>query len=331
MREPSKLRVLHFGLGAIGTGIAREAMKTERLHSVAAVDLDPKNIGQTLGSLAESDSGVVVRAGLEQAMAEAGGVDVAFHCAGSHIADIEDDLRALMQAGCNVVTTAEELIYPYAGHAEAALRLDGWAKQAGVSLYAAGVNPGFLMDRLPAYLSSMTLGPKCVKARRMVDLSKRRNALRRKMGVGEDATSVAARCAVYSMGHAGFVESVQYLAAALRWPVGAVEQRLEPVVAEQRVERGGEVVEAGQVLGLAHTARAVSPHGHEISLALTMRLDCADPFDELEIDGRPPIHVRFPQGLQGDMATLASAVNAAPFVATAAPGLLCQLATPTAL
>ncbi|HYC01376.1 MAG TPA: hypothetical protein VEC57_19745 [Candidatus Limnocylindrales bacterium] len=331
MREHGRLRVLHFGLGAIGIGIARESMKTERLQSVAAVDLNPANIGQTLGALAESDSNVVVRASLEQAVDEAGGIDVAFHCAGSHIADIETDLHALMRAGCNVVTTAEELIYPYAGHGEAALRLDGWAKAAGVTLYAAGVNPGFLMDRLPAYLSSMTLGPRCLKARRMVDLSRRRNALRRKMGVGEPADSVAARCAVFSMGHAGFVESVQYVAAALRWPVGAVEQRLEPVVADRRVERGGEVVEAGHVLGLAHTARAVSPHGHEISLALTMRLDCTDQFDEIEIDGRPPIHVRFPQGLQGDLATLASAVNAAPFVATAAPGLLCQLATPTAL
>jgi hypothetical protein len=192
------------------------------------------------------------------------------------------------------------------------------------------VNPGFLMDRLPAYLSSMTLEPRGVRAARLVDLSRRRGALRRKMGVGEDAASVRARTATFSMGHAGFAESVRYLAASLGWEVGEVTQVLEPVLAEVRVERAGEVVEPGQVLGLAHTARATSGDGHEIAFSLTMRLDCEEPFDEIEIAGRPPVLVRFPHGLHGDAATLASAVNAAPFVATCTPGLVCRLATPTA-
>jgi hypothetical protein len=62
-----------------------------------------------------------------------------------------------------------------------------------------------------------------------------------------------------------------------------------------------------------------------------MRLDCEEPYDQIEIDGRPPIVVRFPIGLQGDLATLASAVNACSFVVTAEPGLACRLATPVAL
>ncbi|MBI5506855.1 MAG: hypothetical protein HY899_18875 [Deltaproteobacteria bacterium] len=331
MREHGTLRILHFGLGEIGIGIARETARTARLHSVAAVDLDSSKVGRPLGSLCGSGSSdVIVRASLMEALADAGSVDVAFHCAGSHLKDIEAGLLDLIEAGCNVVTTAEEVIFPYVGHPDAAERLDAAARRKGVTLYAAGVNPGFLLDRLPVYLSSMTLAPRSVRAVRMVDLSRRRAALRRKMGVGEDAASVSERTRRFAIGHAGFTESVQYVARALGWAIGPVEQALEPVVADRRVERAGEIVEPGAVLGLAHTAHAESADGHEINFSLTMRLDCSEPFDEIEIAGQPPILVRFPLGLHGDLATLASAVNAASFVATAPPGLISQLATPTA-
>ena len=332
MREHGTLRVLHYGLGEIGIGIARESAATGRLVSVGAVDVDPAKAGKALSSLCGGTSGaVVVRGSLREALADAGEVDVAFHCAGSHIDQIEGQLLDLIEAGCNVVTTAEEVIWPYGSRDEAAARLDAAARRRGVTLFAAGVNPGFLLDRLPTYLSSMTLGPTAVHGRRLVDLSKRRNALRRKMGVGQDAAAVRAKTSTFSIGHAGFPESVRYLAAALGWVVGPVEQTLEPVVADRKVERAGEVVLPGQVLGLAHTARAVAADGKEISFSLTMRLDCEEPFDEIRIDGRPPIVVRFPIGLQGDLATLASAVNACNFVVTAAPGLVCRLATPIAI
>jgi len=331
MREHGKLRVLHYGLGEIGIGIARESAATSRLESVAAVDVDPAKIGRSLGSLWGEAGGPAVRGSLAMAVADAGEADVAFHCAGSHIDAIEGQLLELIEAGFNVVTTAEEVIWPYGNRDEAAARLDAAAKRKGVTLFAAGVNPGFLLDRLPTYLSSMTLGPTAVRGTRLVDLSKRRNALRRKMGVGEDAAVVRERTRTFSIGHAGFPESVRYLAAALGWNVGDVEQTLEPVVADKRIERAGEVVLRGQVLGLAHTARAVAPDGKEISFSLTMRLDCEEPFDQIEIDGRPPVVVRFPIGLQGDMATLASAVNACTFVVTADPGLICRLASPVAL
>jgi len=331
MREHGKLRVLHYGLGEIGIGIARESAASDRLDSVAAVDVDPARVGKSLASLWGSSGGVAVRGSLKEAIADAGGIDVAFHCAGSHIDAIEGQLLELIEAGCNVVTTAEEVIWPYGSREEAAERLHAAALRKGVTLFAAGVNPGFLFDRLPAYLSSMTLAPTAVRGRRLVDLSRRRSALRRKMGVGQGAESVRGRTSTFSMGHAGFPESVRYLAAALGWQIGEVTQQLEPVVAEQRFERGGETVLAGQVLGLAHTAKAATRDGKEISFSLTMRLDCEEPFDEIEIDGRPPIVVRFPIGLQGDFATLASAVNACGFVVTAAPGLICRLATPIAI
>jgi hypothetical protein len=331
MREHGTLRVLHYGLGEIGTGIARESAATGRLRSVGAVDVDPSKAGKALSSLWGADGGPIVRGTLAEALADAGDVDIAFHCAGSHIDAIEGQLLELIEAGCNVVTTAEEVIWPYGGRDDAAARLDAAARRKGVTLFAAGVNPGFLFDRLPAYLSSQTLGPTAVRGTRLVDLSKRRNALRRKMGVGQDAAAVRERTRSFAIGHAGFPESVRYLAAALGWNVGEVVQSLEPVVAERRVERAGEVVEPGQVLGLAHTARAVAADGREISFSLTMRLDCEEPYDQIEIDGRPPIVVRFPIGLMGDLATLASAVNACSFVVTAPPGLVCRLATPIAI
>src|SRR5438128_12595895 len=85
MGEHAMLRVLHFGLGEIGIGIARESAASGRLQSVAAVDLDAAKVGKPLGALWGGSGGVPVRSTLAEALAEARGIDIAFHCAGSHI------------------------------------------------------------------------------------------------------------------------------------------------------------------------------------------------------------------------------------------------------
>ncbi len=323
--------VVHAGLGQIGLSIARLAAERSAIRSVAALDPSPSVAGRTLAQLCGGAvHAVPVRATLAEALADAGrpGAQVALHAVSSRVAVVEPQLVELVEAGLNVVTTTEELIYPYARSDAAARRIDDAARANGVTVFPTGVNPGILMDRLPAYLTSLCIRTRAVKVRRLVDLGRRREALRRKMGVGRPAAEVQARIAGSSIGHVGLEESLHYLAASLGWKIGPVAERLEPVVATSVVEKAGERVGVGAVLGLSHSAEARDESGRRIALSLVMRLDAAQPFDEIEIDGDPPIRVNFPQGVDGDEATAATVLNATAFAMTAPPGLITRLAVP---
>jgi 4-hydroxy-tetrahydrodipicolinate reductase len=325
-----ELRVLHVGLGQIGTRLARSTAERPRLTSVAGVDPNPELRGRSLAEVCGTgrEGGARVYGSLGEALASGGPADVAFHAVGSELSAIVEQLEGLLAAGLNVVTTAEELIHPYERSPALAARLDETAKKHGVSLFAAGINPGFLMDRLPAYVSSVCTRVDSVEVERLVDLGARRIALRRKMGVGETLAAVGPRVASRQIGHVGLLDSLRYLAAELDWPLERVSQSLRPVVATARVEKAGETVGIGDVLGMEEVAEGVAQDGRRIRLHLTMRLDAPEPHDEIRIGGEPPIVLRFVGGVAGDLATVATVMNAAGYVVGAPPGLIAHLPLP---
>jgi 4-hydroxy-tetrahydrodipicolinate reductase len=318
--ESRGVRIVHVGLGQIGTQLAKLTAEKAGLEGVAAVDPSPERVGCSLAEVAGAGSDAVkVAADLDAALAQCDGADVAFHAVASDMATIEGQFSELIDRGLNVITTAEELIFPYGAAPDAAARIDDRAKKNGVTVFAAGINPGFLMDRLPAYVSSVCVSVDSVDVTRLVDLGTRRQALRQKMGVGQSLGAI---------GHVGLRESLDYLADALGWELAEVRHDLAPVVAEQRVEKAGEVVEPGQVLGMAENAEAETTDGRRLSLSLTMRLDAEEPYDEVRIAGVPPIVLRFSSGVAGDQATAATVMNAARYVAEAPAGLIARLPLP---
>jgi 4-hydroxy-tetrahydrodipicolinate reductase len=57
-------------------------------------------------------------------------------------------------------------------------------------------------------------------------------------------------------------------------------------------------------------------------------LDADDPGDEIRLIGNPPLHLRLPGGIHGDVATAAIIVNAIPRVLAAPLGLRTMLDLP---
>src|SRR5687767_13585851 len=59
--ETMTIRVVCYGLGPIGIGIARLALARAGVEIVGAIDLDPQKIGRDLGALVGSaDAGVII-------------------------------------------------------------------------------------------------------------------------------------------------------------------------------------------------------------------------------------------------------------------------------
>ena len=180
-----KIRVVQFGAGPIGASIARLAREKASLEIVGAIDRDPAKAGRDLGEVAGAAGapwGVAISARAPAALDQP--VDVVLHATSSHLEGVMDELLMCIAAGCCVVSTCEELAYPFRKHPELAAKLDAAAKEEGVAIVGAGVNPGFVMDKLALTLSALSQRVDAARVVRLVDAAKRRLPLLRKIGAG---------------------------------------------------------------------------------------------------------------------------------------------------
>ncbi len=325
---PQPIRLLHYGLGPIGVRIARLTASRPNLSSIGAVDIDPAKIGQDLGAVTELGQplGVLVQPDLKTAL-KVQKPDIVLHATGSHLPSVLPQFLELAEAGLPVVSTCEELSYPWFHHADEARSIDGAARRRGIAILSTGINPGFMMDTLAITLSGVCPAVSAVRVRRVVDLSVRRQQLQQKVGVKLTSAEFAARKAEGKLGHIGLPESVAMIAAGLGWPLERVEQTLEAVIAPVRLDSALGPVAAGQVQGQHQIAHGFVGGRERITLELKMALQAPDAGDFVELDGPEPVSSAV-HGVQGDIATAAIIVNAIPHVLTAAPGLRTMLDMP---
>jgi 4-hydroxy-tetrahydrodipicolinate reductase len=99
------------------------------------------------------------------------------------------------------------------------------------------------------------------------------------------------------------------------------ESDVEPVIADRRIKTGFFEVEPGQVRGLKQVARAHTGEGEFMTLTFLAALEAGEDGDTIRISGKPDLEVTL-RGTNGDIATVAIAVNAVRRVKQAAPGLV---------
>jgi 4-hydroxy-tetrahydrodipicolinate reductase len=316
----SRIRTVLFGLGAIGAGIGRLALERDEIEIVGAVDADPAKAGASLFDLLELPGNgrqpVAVASDPVTLLAQAK-PQLVLHATGSYLPDVLPQLLACAQTGANVVSTCEELAYPWRRHPELAKQLDAEAKANGVTVLGTGVNPGFMMDTLVATLSGVCQSVESVRIARVVDVAKRRVQLQRKVGVGLTVDEFNERVASGRFGHVGLPESCWLVAEALGWRLDSLEERIEPVIGSD-----------GQVTGHHQTATGTLGGRTLIEAVVHMSAGAERPRDEIVIHGTPPVHMEITPGIQGDSATAAVVLNASRHVVQAAPGLVTMLDLP---
>src|SRR5256885_17225311 len=91
-----------------------------------------------------------------------------------------DQLLMCLEAESCIVSTCEELSYPFRTHPELAAKLDAAAKEWGVALVGTGVNPGFVMDKLVVTLAAGDTRPTGPTAARGGEAGTGRHARRKK-------------------------------------------------------------------------------------------------------------------------------------------------------
>jgi 4-hydroxy-tetrahydrodipicolinate reductase len=304
------------GLGPIGQRLARRLAGQAGVKLIGGVDTDIGRTGRDLGALLGRDD---VDAAITEGVVAAPEGGVLVQATVSRRADAVTQATAAVRAGWNVVSTCEELVHRD-GNAVLA-ELDRDARERGVTVVAAGINPGFLMDALPLVLSGVCMTVEHVRVRRVVDTDQRREPLQRKAGVGLSEAEFRARSAAGTLGHVGLRQSAELLATGLGWTVDDYAETLDPVLADVETETGLGRVPAGAALGQHQTVEVHSGGSLVISYDLQMSAG-APPVDEITIEGEPSVNQRIEGGINGDLGTVAVISNLVPAVAAAPPGFL---------
>src|SRR5262249_19131234 len=190
--------------------------------------------------------------------------DVIIHSTSSSLTKVIDQLTACLESQSYIVSTCEELSYPFRTHPELAAKLDTSAKEWGITLVVTEVNPGFVMNKLVVTLAAVSQRIEHAKALRIVDASKRRLPLQKKIGAGMTMEEFRAQVKAGVIKHVGLPESVAMVADSLNLPVETITEAIEPKMASERVQTEYLTVEPGQAAGVHQIERGLSKDGKEL-------------------------------------------------------------------
>ena len=138
-----------------------------------------------------------------------------------------------------------------------------------MALVGTGVNPGFVMDKLVITLAAVSQRIEHAKALRIVDASKRRLPLQKKIGAGMSVEEFRAKVAEGVIKHVGLPESVAMVADALGLAVDEITETIEPKVADgtcaDRIPHRGSGASGRRAPDRARTLRRQGSHLHGIA------------------------------------------------------------------
>ncbi len=294
----------------------------QAIEVIGAIDTDPAKAGRDLGEVVgapDAPWGVLVAAKASAMLGKS--ADVVVHSTSSSLPAVMDQLMECLAAESCVVSTCEELAYPFRKYPELSARLDEEAKTWGVALAGTGVNPGFVMDKLAITLSSVSQRIEHVRCVRVVDAGKRRLPLQKKIGAGMTVEEFRMQVDAGTIKHHGLPESIAMVADALGFAVDEITETIEPMIARALVKTEYLEVAAGQAAGVHQIARGFVGGEEKIHMELQMYVGAPDPHDTIELTGTPGLKLTIPGGTHGDLATAAVVVNTIPSILAAPAGL----------
>jgi len=337
MKQP--IRVLQWGLGAMGGGMARLMLEKSGLKIVAAVDGRQDFVGKDLGDvLGVGKTLSVTVTDKPETVLDKENVDIVILATTSWTKEQMPDLRKILSAGINCISIAEEMSDPSAQNPALAEELDALAKKNGVTLLGTGVNPGYVLDLLIVILTGGCHSVERIEASRVNDLSPYGPTVMKTQGVGTTPESFRAGVADGSIvGHVGFPESIHIISEALGLGVDRIEESREPIISKVHRETPHVKVEPGMVAGCSHIG--VGYRGDEEVIRLVHpqqihpHLENQNTGDYIHIYGLPEVHMTISPEYAGGIATMGIAVNMIPRVVEATPGLkrMIDLPVPAAL
>ena len=315
-----KLRFVQMGLGPMGAKLCKLALEKEGIEIVGAIEKIElgKDVGEIIGL--GKKLGVVLTDNINAALAAK--PDVVLHSTLSSLELVKEQLISIIRAGVDIVSTCEELAYPWETQPDIAGELDALAKENNATILGTGVNPGFCMDTFPIVTTGVCHNVERVIVIRIQDASSRRGPFQKKIGAGCSPKEFEELKASGKLRHVGLRESSDMIAAAMGWRIDEYRETIAPIISEKGVSSEYVSVKPGYAAGVEQIAISKMNEKEIIRMEFRAYLGALEPHDTVYITGTPNIEATVKGGIPGDIATASMAVNAMPRVVTAASGLL---------
>ena len=297
------LKIVQYGLDPLGTEILRNLAGRSGFEVVAAIDSDATEANLSISELTQIP-------GFEEApvlgsfedLPQSSRPDAVFHTAGIGIKDTLEQLKPVCASGATVVTSCEEMLFPWHREPELASEIDAICRSEDVRVAGAGTAPGAAFNHLSIGLARLTGNIRRVAVESVSNATNRRRSLQDRIGLGLDPEAFHEGWANGELGQMGFHESLLIVAHSMGWHIPALDHWCDPIIAEREYELPQVTVKPGQVCGLYHLIRAPMPTGESIQFELRLALEAEDPRDRIQIQGDPPVDALLPGTIQGDAA-----------------------------
>jgi len=324
------ITIIQIGIGALGQQVLQYLTDREGVSVVGVVDVNPELIGKDISEIVKTKkSGVMVYKSIDEAIEKAEQKpEVAVITTVSSIKKMVSQIEDAANAGLNIVTTCEELIYPWKQHPAEAKAIDDICKKNRVACLGTGVNPGFLMDYLPAVFTSINQRVDSVTVERVQDASVRRVPFQQKIGAGLTHEEFETKKRDGSLRHVGLPESVDLIAAAMGWKLDENRETLEPVIAKTKITNGYKPIEKGMPAGVKQVGSGIINGEEVIKLLFRAAVGEEKSYDKIIIKGLPNVSTEIDGGINGDVATCAITVNGVRSIINTTPGLKTMLDAP---
>jgi 4-hydroxy-tetrahydrodipicolinate reductase len=323
------LKVGLVGIGAMGKLIARLALE-KGFDIVGAFDIDEKIAGRDLGEVIGIERKLGVKIDKDADRIGDTGADVAIYATVARVKELMPQILPAIRAGIDVISTCEELIYPW--HIPESKRIDEEARKYDVTVFGTGINPGFAMDALPVALTSVCHEIDRIEVKRIVDISPYSERDMKMWGIGISTEEWWRLRKAGKVGMIGLDCMAYYISDCLGVKIDKIEEECKPI--EAKVPRRGlySSVNPGEVAAFEHLLYGIANGERFVSLTYIGDLDPAaegkfEPGVSIRIYGKPNIQVELKgttSGDEGALATTARIVNMVPLVAKASAGLLTQ-------
>ena len=328
------VKVIIWGLGAMGGGVADMLLKKEGVDIAGVAGRGPK-IGTSMYDYIKTEKGdkedVIIQDYRD--VIKPGAADIVILCTDSFTRNAFPRMKYILEQGINCITSAEEMAYPAAQSPDLAEELDKIAKANGVTLLGTGINPGHIMDLLVLVMTGCMTDVEHILSRRVNSLSPFGPVVMEEQGIGISVEEFKKRKAEGTMsGHVGFAESVGMIAAGLGLDVEKFSQDMNPITTEVDRKSPHGFAAAGSCAGVSMEADATLSNGMEVRMEHPQQIEPEQvgvtTGDYVIIKGTPPINMLNSPEVEGGLGTIAMCANMIPQVINAEPGLVTMIDLP---
>jgi hypothetical protein len=324
-----KIRVIQYGVGAMGSNMVRLLEMRPEAEVVGAVDHDPAKIGRDLGEVAGlgRPMGIKVSFPADEVLRKIE-ADVVLLATTAFVAEAFEPILKSLEKRCRVVTICQELFFPVGKNVAQARTIDRKARETGVGVTAVGINPGFIMDIVPIVCSMPCWEIRKVFVRRVVDFSPYGPDEMRHIGAGLSTAEFTRGVQRGVIGHIGLLETTAMVAHCLGLGIDELRQTKAPMVTKKGRTTSFITIPPGKVCGFRQDVAGLRK-GEKLLEMRMVGIVSPDPDEDgvelgdyARIDGTPSVDIQIKEEIsqRGGLGTAGVAVNMIPRVMSAGPG-----------